>query len=154
MIVLISFGVFCSYYLASTLNFLLKSRYFFILLFVSFAVVLRIYIEPERNKDYFAYNEVYDYREFDLSIFYFLSEPYLSLLIQIFSFYSSNNQQSLLIIYWINFLVTLFFFVRVILWDDMSFWKKIFLFSYCFVPFAFVLLRNSIPYILVCFYLH
>jgi EpsG family len=75
------------------------------------------------------------------------SEPYFFQIINLLTRYYSEGS-SIVFFYEVNYVITLFFFCWVAFRKDISTWKKVLLFSLYYYLFSYVLLRNTIAYVL------
>lgn len=125
-------------------------------IFVVVSFLFKMQIDVSNMPDYGAYYKVIGLVEPEMSLKILLTEPYY---FQWVNYLYKNNsaEYSINFFYNVNFFLTVIFFVWLAFLNDISSWKKMILFSLYFHLFSFVLLRNTVPYILVGFlfyYLH
>jgi hypothetical protein len=113
-------------------------------------------IDVSTMPDYDAYYKVIGLIEPEFSFKILFTEPYYFQIVN-YLYKSHSAEFSINIFYYINFILTVFFFIWLAFLKDISIWKKMFLYSFYYYLFAFVLLRNTFPYVLTGFlfyYLH
>lgn len=147
-IICVTIVVFLFYFLASFNTLKPIHKFVFICLFLLSSFVLRLLINPELNKDYFGYFELYDFKVPENFLSFLLGEPYLNLVYVFFNLFTDDRTIIFLGIYWLNILIANGFFVWIVTRKDILIWKKIVLFSFFYILFAFVLIRNAPAYIL------
>lgn len=153
LIILLTFLMFLFYYLASFNTLKLDHQWFLLIFFFICSFILRLIIDPNINKDYYAYYNLYNYTSPDNLISFLLSEPYLFLIYKFFSLFTSDKVVTFKCIYWLNFLISNLFFIWLATRKDILIWKKIVLFVFYYFLFTFVLLRNTPVYIIyACFF--
>ena len=153
LIILLTFLMFLFYYLASFNTLKLDHQWFLLIFFFICSFILRLVIDPNINKDYYAYYNLYNYTSPDNFISFLLSEPYLFMIYKFFSFFTSDKVATFKCIYWFNFLISNLFFIWLATRKDILIWKKIVLFVFYYFLFGFVLLRNTPVYIIyACFF--
>jgi hypothetical protein len=153
ILIIVTICLFVAYYLSSfnTLN--TGHKYFFILLYLIFAVINRLLISPELNKDYYGYFDLHNFDDPEDFVSFLFSEPYLYLIYKFFNLFISDKLIIFNFIYWLNFSITNIYFVWLLTRYDISVWKKVTLFAFYYYLFGFVLLRNAPVYMLFsCFF--
>ncbi|MFT4847606.1 MAG: hypothetical protein ACI83B_000127 [Sediminicola sp.] len=154
VIIGITLFVFLFYFLASFNNLKPEHRLVFIGLFVLSSFILRIVISPELNKDYAGYFNYHDSKIPENLISVFLGEPYLKVVYAFFDLFTDDKAVIFSGIYWFNLLFVTAFFVWLLTRKDVQMWKKNVLFSFFYILFAFVLIRNSGAYIIIALYFY
>lgn len=124
------------------------NKFFYIGLYLMFAIILRFIIAPELNKDYYGYFDLHNFEDPEDTVSFLVSEPYLYLLFKSFSYVIDKKETIFIVIYWFNFLLTNVFFIWLATRLDLNVWKKMVLFVFYYFLFGFVLLRNGPVYIL------
>ena len=56
------------------------NKFFYIGLYLMFAIILRFIIAPELNKDYYGYFDLHNFEDPEDTVSFLVSEPYLYLL--------------------------------------------------------------------------
>jgi hypothetical protein len=146
--------IFLFYFLASFNTSNAKNRLVFIGLFLLSTFILRLLINPELNKDYFGYFDLHDFQISKNFLSFLLGELYLKLVYTFLNLFTNDKALLFLVIYWFNLLISNAFFVWILTRRDVQMWKKIILFSFFYFLFAFVLIRNSLAYILFAMYFY
>lgn len=153
ILIFVTISLFIAYYLASFNTLKIGNKYFFILLYLIFAVINRLLVAPELNKDYDGYFDLHNFDDPEDIVSFLFSEPYLYLIYKFFDLFTSDKKIIFNLIYWLNFLITNTFFVWLLTRYDISVWKKVTLFAFYYFLFGFVLLRNAPVYMLfACFF--
>jgi hypothetical protein len=116
---------------------------FFLLSFVFFLLV-----DFSKMPDYQEYFDVIGLQGKDGAFNILFSEPYYFQLVNFFNL-SLSKEASINVFYFINTLITTSFFIWISFKEDISPWKKVFLYSMYYYLFSFVLLRNTPSYILL-----
>ncbi len=145
--------IFLFYYLSCFNSVKTEHKIIFIGLFLIAAVLLRLLVNPELNKDYFGYYDLHNFEDPEDIVSFLFSEPYLYLIYKFFNFFISDKKTIFIFIYWWNFIITNWFFIWLATRLDLTLWKKMLLFVFYYFLFGFVLLRNGPVYILfACFF--
>ncbi|MEY4964027.1 MAG: hypothetical protein RLZZ323_1346 [Bacteroidota bacterium] len=138
---------FIFYYLASIFsNF--KFKIGFSLLFILSTIVLRLVVNNSQLPDYDSYYSIIGIIEPEFSFKILFTEPYYFQLVNYFN-KTYSSETSINFFYTINYLISTTFFVWLLFVNKVSPWKKVLLFSLYYYVFAFILLRNTISYIMI-----
>lgn len=116
---------------------------FFLLSFIFFLLV-----DFSKMPDYQEYYAVIGLEGKGQSFNTLFSEPYYFQIVNYFNL-SLSKEASINVFYFTNTLLTTSFFLWLSFKDDISPWKKVFLYSMYYYLFSFVLLRNTPSYILL-----
>jgi hypothetical protein len=138
---------FIFYFLAS-FNKKLRAKVFFTFLFLITSVFFRLLVTNDQLPDYDSYYSVIGKIDPEFTFKILFTEPYYFQLVN-YLYKSFSAELSINVFYSINFLVTTFFFVWLLFIKDIPAWKKVLLFSLYYYVFTFILLRNTISYILI-----
>lgn len=125
-----------------------------VLCFVLSSLILRYFLDPNLNLDYFFYFDFKIFQKPEDLLSFFLREPYLYGVYSFFDFFCVDKVATFLGMYWFNYLIGTAFFVWLLTREDVQMWKKMFLFSCYYFFFTFVLLRNGPVYILFAYYFY
>jgi hypothetical protein len=118
--------------------------------FVFTALILRLVVKNQYLPDYDAYYSVIGTINPDFSFKTIFTEPYYFQLVNLLNL-KFTAEKSINFFYTFNFIVTTIFYTWLIFIKEISPWKKILLFSLYFHVFSFILLRNTISYILIAY---
>lgn len=150
MIILIAI-LFLSYSILC-LNWARNSWVFILFVFILVSVILRTVVELKLNADYPAYLQFVQMNS-DLAnnnIFVILfNEPYFFYSITILRLFTDSSEGALLLFYIINFIFSTIFFAWLARLKDISFWRKVFAFSFFYFLFTYTTIRNTPAYLLV-----
>lgn len=122
----------------------------FTIFFIFTSIILRLIIKNEQLPDYDSYYSVIGTIEPEFSFKILLSEPYYFQLVNLFNL-TLTAEKSINLFYYFNFIITLSFFTWLIFKKEITPWKKVLLFSLYYHVFTFILLRNTIAYILIAY---
>jgi hypothetical protein len=153
MYTLLFLVVFISYY------FLLKNinnnrKYFYLLVFILFSIIIKLIIPLSELRDYFTYAKVLSDKGYKKILFAdILFEPYFLFLSKILLSWFSISQV-LKFYYFFLFMLSTSFFIWIAFIEEVSFWKKYFLFNIFFILFSFILLRNGIAYMMLALFFY
>ena len=118
-------------------------------LFLIFAVSLRIMVPPEFGKDYIAYERFFGYEYIQINLSTLFIEPYRYLLYKVLRSFSENHLQTVQLVYYANLLINIAFFVWLACLRDIPLWRKMLLFSLYFIVFSLIWIRASVAYIII-----
>lgn len=140
---------FIFYYLASLQrNFSFKVGLSF--LFVLSTILLRFTVNNSELPDYDAYYSVIGLIEPEISFKILFSEPYFFQLVNYLN-QSYSTETAINFFYIVNYFISTLFFVWLLFVKEISPWKKVLLFSLYYYVFAFILLRNTLSYVLIAY---
>jgi hypothetical protein len=125
-----------------------KVKIGFSLLFILTTMALRLMVNNSQLPDYDNYYSVIGMIDPEFSFKIFFTEPYYYQLVNYFN-KTYSSETSINFFYIVNYLVSTTFFVWLLFVKQVSPWKKVLLFSLYYHVFAFILLRNTISYILI-----
>lgn len=123
-----------------------------IFIFIILATLLRILIPLEINSDYPAYAT---FKRYSLLSFQEIAiGPIMNLTFNFLNIFIRNNVITLGIIYWLNFFICNYLFIKIIDFNIPTY-KKIFLFANFYILFTYTLVfRNGIAYLLVFYFFY
>lgn len=139
----ICLGQFITYYVMCV-----QKRIIYIYIFLFLSLLLKFNIDVTIVPDFIAYSRLIESDfDFDFDYISLFSEPYFYYLGKIFKKYFTSYT-SLTLFYYINFIITLSFFVWLAFIDTIATWRKLILLSLYYFLFSYVLLRNTPAYLL------
>jgi hypothetical protein len=145
--------VFVSYY------FLLKvqsnyTKYLFLILFIFLSLAIKYIIPLNKLRDYFTYTRVLsDNGYFVFQLYDFVFEPYFNLISKSLLHWFSIPMV-LEFYYYFLFICGMAFFTWLAFLEDISLWRKYFIFNIFFILFSFILLRNGIAYMILALFFY
>lgn len=123
-------------------------RLVFFVLFVFSCIIIKFNIDITTVPDFVMYYSEIGSKQTQLTFDVLFKEPYYYQFVNcLHKNYSAFS--SIKVIYSINFLLSLAFFIWISFLEDISLWKKNVLFALFFYFFSYVLIRNTPAYILV-----
>jgi hypothetical protein len=141
--------IFVGYYILSNEK-NIKWKFFMLFIFIVLTFCYKLTVNISLMPDYDAYIQIIGVESSINGFMLIFSEPYFFQIINwLTQFYSENS--SIGFFYEINYIITLYFFCWLAFRKDLSTWKKVLLFALYYYLFSYVLLRNTIAYILTGF---
>lgn len=145
--------VFFSYYFL-LINTASNKKYIFLFTFILFSLIIKISIPLSEVRDFYTYTRVLSNKghmkvRFDDFVF----EPYFLLISKILLSWFSILQV-LKFYYSLLFVIGMSFFIWLAFSEQLTLWKKYFIFNLFYTLFAFVLLRNGIAYVLIALFFY
>jgi len=144
------------FYFYFTLRTDLVYKLLFSVFFVVSCIIIKLNIDITTVHDFAMYYKEIGTKQVKITFDILFKEPYYYQFVN----YLHQNQSdisSIKVIYTINFMLALGFFIWISFLEDISLWKKNVLFVLFFYFFSYVLIRNAPAYILVgvlFYYLH
>jgi hypothetical protein len=142
----------CYYFLAKSTS--KRNKYILLFLFIILSFFLNFNIVNYKIRDFDTYVKVINLRGHNpIGFLDFFYEPYFLLLSKyLIKFISVSG--IIEFYYFILILVSLLFFSWLSFLEEISLWKKYFLFNLFYLLFTFVLLRNGIAYMLIAVFFY
>ena len=140
---------FVLYFIAS-LQKRINYKFIFAFLFVISTIALRLFVQNKQLPDYDSYFSVIGSIEPEFSLNILLTEPYYFQLVNYLHKYFSA-ETSINIFYGINYLVSTIFFIWLLFVKKIQPWKKVLLFSLFYYLLAYILLRNTLAYLVLAY---
>ena len=131
-----------------------QQKKLFLFFFISTTIFFKLYIPLGEIRDYFTYTRVLsDKGHMNIRFMDILFEPYFLLFSKVMLYWFSILQV-LNFYYFILFILGVSFFSWLALIEDLSIWKKYFIFNLFFILLSFVLLRNGIAYMILAVFFY
>lgn len=135
------------YYSLNIINIRCLKHIISVLFFLS-SIIFFFFIDFPKLPDYQQYFNVIGIQNNEITIKTLFTEPYYFELVSLLNT-KYSSEVSILFFYFINTIITTFFFIWISYNSKNSLWKNIFLYSMYYYLFSFILLRNTPSYILI-----
>ena len=146
--------LFIFYYLMCQNHIKYEIKIIYLVLFICFSFLLRVLIPINTNKDFIGYYELYNFETPDDFFSFLTIEPYLYFIFNIFELFTKNKLEIIISIYWLNFLISLYFYIWLAFRYDIELWKKVLIFVFYYFLTCYVVLRNAPVYFIYSYFFY
>ncbi|MDT9500129.1 EpsG family protein [Capnocytophaga canimorsus] len=131
-----------------------NNQFILLVFFILISLIMRVLVDVEINKDFFAYYNLYNFQKPENWWEYFLKEPYLYLLYSFFYNFYDEKIEVFQAMYFFNYAALTFFFTWLMTLRDVVMWKKVLIFTMYYFLFSYTLIRNGIPYAIFGYFIY